>query len=97
MTTGSGVRGSTYDHKDRGREKGECPALMRLCFVKGGAVGTDGRSPATDCGKRKTPSGENHIGVWRWSREELRLVLAIQHTNNTHTVEQHSSLPCLSL
>ena len=43
---------------------------------------------ASYCGKRKTPSGENHIGVWWWSREELRLVLTIQHTNNTHTVEQ---------
>ena len=26
--------------------------------------------------------------VWRWCREELRLVLTTQHTNNTRTVEQ---------
>ena len=58
---------------------------MRLCFVTV-AVSRDWRF--TSYGVIETPSGENHIGVWWWSREELRLVLTIQHTNNTHTVEQ---------
>ena len=61
--------------------------IGRLCFVKRRDRRDRRSSPATVV-KRKTPSGENHIGVWRWSREELRLVLTIQHTNNTHTVEQ---------
>ena len=48
--------------------------------------------------KAKPLSGENHSsGVWRWCREELRLVLTIQHTNNTHTVGKQRGLFALSL
>ena len=64
-------------------------------MIKGGTVETDGLS-ASYCDKSKTPSGENHIGVWWWSREELRLVLTIQHTNNTRTVEQQWEFSALS-
>ena len=86
-----------WSQESRPRER-RVPALMRLCFVKAGPSRPTVCSPAIVIKAKPLVVRTTVVcGVWQWCREELRLVHTIQHTNNTHTVEQQWELFTLPL